>query len=1099
MLKTKFKMKKLHLILSLLLFANLVFSQESISGNITDDEGVPLPGATVLILGTTNGTTSDFDGNFTIQANIGDVLSFSYVGYETFNQEIQNQDQLSISLIAANELEEVVLTALGIEKKKDDDLSGTSVVEVDQLQRSGETGVLQGLSGKASGVQITRNSGDPGSGAYIQIRGQNTINGDNSPLIVLDGAPISNANIGGNTAGVVQQSRLNDINPEDIESVSVIKGAAAAALYGTGAANGVLVINTKRGSKESKGWSFNLKTSLSVDRVNREWEKQDTWGQGADGIWYDEPGIGYYVENYPFSFGDEIALRPGGNDNYDLSSTYFETPDGRQIGTILDKNSRSTYNQENRDAVFGNGYTWETNASFSFKSDKSSTYISISNLDQDGILKGASDYVRNTLKLNNDTNLTDKLKVKLSSTYSNSESNRVQTGSNLNGLYLGYLRTSPDFDIRDYKGTNYRISDGVISVTPNSHRSYRRNTGSYRAFDNQTGAFSYAAPTYNNPLWTINEQKNLNTVDRFVFSPELNYDVADNLKIIARYSIDYFQDNRVDYWPSGSAGDGRNGLWGEDRISNKINNFKVFALGNANITNDIVIDYTIGYQATQENYRRLSAGETNFTNPDQVFLNTGNTTSQNSNPNSYNALTRQNGGFAVLDFSVYDNILVQISGRAETLSTLPGAGIIFYPSASVGYKLTDLIEIDAIDFAKLRVSYGEVGIGANPYATSTVYGPGGIGSSWGDGLGGYLYGNPFTQSATRGNPDLKEERKTEFEYGLDLRLLDNAITLNATYYQNETADGIIALPIPASSGFTSSLQNAARISNKGWEIDITGRVLRTEDFGISVNANYTANRNLVEDLQGSAYTVLSGFTATSSGIAEGYPFAVLRSGVYERDNSGNYVLNSNGFPNAASEKQVGVGDPNPDFRAGFGLNIFYKNLSFTSVIETSQGNDVWNGTYGVLHYFGIHENTDVKTVNNTGGPILNSWGTSIPAGATFRGYIDDFGGGPVAVDSEWWTTNGGGFGDVGEPFIMDGSWIKLREISLTYDFTEDFVQDLGLTNLSLSVSGRNLFLWSAIDGFDPENNLTGASRGRGLEYFSNPGTSSILTSLRLQF
>ena len=1086
--------------MSLFLTAQLAFSQGSISGNITDDEGVPLPGATIVIVGTNNGTTTDFDGNFTIQANVGDVLSFSYVGYESLNQEILNQDQLSISLIAANELEEVVLTALGIEKKKDDDLSGTSVVEVDQLQRSGETGVLQGLSGKASGVQITRNSGDPGSGAYIQIRGQNTINGDNSPLIVLDGAPISNANLGGNTAGVVQQSRLNDINPEDIESVSVIKGAAAAALYGTGAANGVLVINTKRGSKESKGWSFNVKTSLSVDRVNREWAKQDTWGQGYDGIWYDEPGIGYFVENTGFSYGDEIALRSGGSDVYDLSSGYFETPDGRQIGPIDEKNSTTTYNQENRDAVFGDGYTWETNASFAYNSENSSTYISISNLDQDGILKGASDYVRNTLKLNNDTNLTDKLKVKLSSTYSTSESNRIQTGSNLNGLYLGYLRTSPDFDIRDYKGTNYRISNGVTTVTPNSHRSYRRATGSYRSFDNETGAFSYAAPTYNNPLWTLNEQKNLNTVDRFVFSPELNFDIDDKLKIVARYSIDYFQDNRVDYWPSGSAGDGRNGLWGEDRISNKINNFKLFALGNADITSDIAVDYTIGYQATEEDYRRLSAGETNFTNPDQVFLNTGNTTSQNSNPDSYNALTRQNGGFAVLDFSIYDNILLQVSGRAETLSTLPGAGVIFYPSASVGYKITDLLSIDAIDFAKVRVSYGEVGIGANPYATSTVYGPGGIFSSWGDGLGGYLYGNPFTQSATRGNPDLKEERKTEFEYGIDLRLLDNAITINATYYENETADGIIALPIPASSGFTSTLQNAALITNKGWEIDLTGRILRTQDFGISVNANYTQNRNLVKDLQGSAYSALNGFSgSTSSGIAEGYPFAVIRSGVYERDSGGNYVLNGNGFPNAADEKQVGIGDPNSDFRAGFGLNMYYKNLSLTSVIETSQGNDVWNGTYGVLHYFGIHENTAVKTVNDTGGPIVNSFGTVIPAGATFRGYIEDFGGGPVAVDSEWWTTNGGGFGDVGEPFIMDGSWIKMREISLSYDFTESFVQDLGLTNLSLSVSGRNLFLWSAVDGFDPENNLTGASRGRGLEYFSNPGTSSFLTTLRLQF
>lgn len=1092
-------MKHFLTLMSLLLCVQITFAQGTISGNITDDEGVPLPGATVLVVGTNVGTTSDFDGNFSIQANQGDVLSFSFVGYQTLNQEVTNQDQISISLVASNELDEVVLTALGIEKKKDDDLSGTSVVEVDQLQRSGETGVLQGLSGKASGVQITRNSGDPGSGAYIQIRGQNTINGDNSPLIVLDGAPISNANIGGNTAGVVQQSRLNDINPEDIESVSVIKGAAAAALYGTGAANGVLVINTKRGSKESKGWSFNVKTSLSVDRVNREWDKQDTWGQGYDGIWYGEPGIGYFVENTGFSFGDEIALRSGGNDTYDLTGGYFETPDGRQIGPIVDKNSKTTYNQENRDAIFGDGYTWETNASFSFRGDRSSTFISISNLDQDGILKGASDYVRNTLKLNNDTDLTDKLKVKLSSTYSTSESNRVQTGSNLNGLYLGYLRTSPDFDIRDYKGTNYRISNGVTSVTPNSHRSYRRATGSYRTFNNETGSFSYAAPTYNNPLWTINEQKNINTVDRIVFSPELNYDIADNIKIIARYSIDFFQDNRTDYWPAGSAGDGSNGLWGEDRITNKINNFNLFALGNTSITDQISLDYTVGYQATEESYRRLSAGETNFTNPDQEYLNTGNTTSENSNPDSYNALTRQNGGYAVLDFTIYDNILLQVSGRAETLSTLPGAGVIFYPSGSLGYKLTDLINSDAVDFAKVRVSYGEVGIGANPYATSTVYGPGGIFSSWGDGLGGYLYGNPFTQSDSRGNPNLKEERKSETEFGFDLRLFDNAITLNATYYQNETKDGIIALPIPGSSGFTTTLQNAAVITNKGLEFDVTARILRTNDFGISVNANYTQNRNLVVDLKGSAYSILNGFTSTSSGIAEGFPFAVLRSGVYETDASGNYVLNANGFPNAAAEKEIGVGDPNADFRAGFGINIYYKNLSLTSVIETSQGNDVWNGTYGVLNYFGIHQDTAIKTVNDTGATIVNSAGTEIPAGATFRGYIEDFGGGPVAVDSEWWTTNGGGFGDVGEPFIMDGSWIKMREVSLSYNFTEAFVKDLGLTNLSLSVSGRNLFLWSAIDGFDPENNLTGASRGRGLEYFSNPGTSSFLTTLRLQF
>ena len=1097
--------KTIKLLLFSLLCLQVAFAQKTITGTVNDEDGMPLPGATVLIQGTTTGVSTDFDGNFSIQANEGDTLEFSFVGYENFIQTVGAESTLTISLGAANELDEVVLTALGLEKKKDDDLTGTSVVEVDQLQRSGESGVLQGLSGKAAGVQITRNSGDPGSGAYIQIRGQNTINGSNSPLIILDGAPISNDNIGGGTAGVVQQSRLNDLNPEDVESVSVIKGAAAAALYGTGAANGVLVINTKRGNKAAKGWSFDVKQSVSVDYVNREWVKQDVWGQGYDGIWYgsDEVGTGRFVENTGYSYGDEIALRPGGADVYDFSSGYFETESGQRIGAISDKRSRQTFNQENRDAVFGNGYTYETNASFSYNGEDSSTFISISNLDQSGIIQGASDYKRRTLKLNNDTQLTDKLKVRLSSSYSNSTSNRVQTGSNLNGLYLGYLRNSPDYDIRDYKGTNYRTVDGVTTVTPNSHRSYRRATGSYRSFNNATGAYSYAAPTYNNPLWTTNEQKNLATVDRVLFAPELNYTVNDNLTIIGRYSIDFYQDNRVDYWPAGSAGDGSNGLWGEDRITNKIGNLNVFALGSVDITDDIGLNYTVGYQSSEVDYRRLSAEESNFTNPDQEFLNPGNTTGGNSLPSGFTSLTRQSGGYAVLDFDLYENILVQLSGRAETLSTLPGAGTIFYPSASVGYKLTDLIQSDTVDFLKVRASYGEVGIGANPYSTSTVYSTGGVFSSWGDGFGAALYGNPFAQSAGRGNPNLKEERKTETEFGFDLRMFNNSFSLSATYYQNNIKDGIISLPLPASSGFTSTVQNAAEISNKGFEFDINLDIVQGQDFGASINANFNANRNKVESLAGAAYSILNGFTGTSSGYAEGEPLAIIRGGEFEKDAAGNLVLGSTNFPQAASDLKVGIGDPNPDFRAGLGTNIYYKNFSLTSVFETSQGNDVWNGTYGVLLFWGIHPHTAVKTVNNTGGPINNFAGTEIPAGATFRGYLDDFGGGPVAIDSEWWTTNGGGFGDVDDQFVMDGSWLKLREITLNYDFDKSIAQKLGMTDLSLSVSARNILLWTAIDsdvlGFDPENNLTGASRGRGLEYFSNPGSSSFLTTLRLKF
>ena len=1094
-------MKKLYVLVALLGCFGLQLSwaqQKSISGTVFDETGGPLPGATIIVEGSSRGgVATDFDGNFSIEASAGESLLVTYVGYADQRITIGTADNYSITLTADNELEEVVLTALGLEKKKDDDLSSTSVVQVDQLQKSGESGVLQGLSGKTSGVNITRNSGDPGSGAYIQIRGQNTINGDNSPLIVLDGAIISNSNIGGNTAGVVQQSRLNDINPDDIESISVIKGASAAAIYGTGAANGVLVIKTKSGAKGGKGWSVNVKSQISIDEVNIEWEKQSVWGQGFDGIWFGDPGVGRFVENTGFSYGDKISLRAGGNDIYDFSGGWFETESGRRIGSITTKNDRTVYNQVNRDAVFGTGYTYENSVSFSHNTDKSSTYVSFANFDQSGVIQGNSDYRRTNVKLNNTSQATDKLTVKLSTSYTNIESNRIQTGSNLNGLYLGYLRTSPDYDIRDYKGTNHRISGGVTTVTPNSHRSYRRSTGSFRTFNTETGAFNYAAPTYNNPLWTINELKALNDVNRFIVAPEINFNLNPYLNFTARYSIDFYQDNRVDYWPAGSAGDGNNGLWDEDRISEQINQLNLFVTGETDITDDINLNYVVGYQTFENDYRRLSAQETSFTNPDQVFLNPGNTTGENSVPYSFTSLRRKSGAYAVLSFELYEDLLIEVTGRVETVSTLPNAGIIFYPSVSAGYKLTDVFDSDEINFFKLRASYGEVGIEADPYATSTVFEPGGIRASWGDGLDGALYGNPFRQDDQRGNPNLKEGRKSEWEIGFDGRFFNDKISLSATYYENKIVDGILSLPTVPSTGFGSELQNAATITNKGIEIDLTADIYRTEDFNFALNASFTQNKNLVEDLAGSAYFILNGFTSTSSGIAEGEPFAVMRTGAYERDAAGNFVLNVNGFPNAASERKVGAGDPNPDFRAGLGTSMNYKNFSFTTLFESSQGNDVWNGTKGVLHFFGIHKNTE--TVNNTGATIVNAAGTPIPNGATFRGHIDDFGGGPVAIDSEWWTTNGGGFGDVGEIFIEDGSWVKLREITLSYAFNQDILDRLSMSNLSLSVSGRNLFTWTDIDGFDPENNLTGASRGRGLEYFSNPGTRSVLATLKFGF
>ncbi len=1084
-------MLKGFLTLFLALFVQISFAQEkTVSGTVSDASG-PLPGVSVLIKGTTTGTDTDFNGKFSIKVKSGDVLRFSYVGYKPVERKVGLSNTINVTLVEdENVLDEIVLTALGTEKKKDEDLSSTTVVKVAQLKKAGEAGVLQALSGKTSGVNITRNSGDPGAGAYIQIRGQNTILGNSSPLIVIDGAIISNSSIGGGTAGVVQQSRLNDINQEDIESISILKGASAAAVWGTGAANGVIVIKTKRGSKGGKKWKFEYKAGIYADEINREWSKQDVFGQGWRGVAH---LTGSGLSNTGFSYGDKISSRSGGPDTIDTTGAYFEADNGTRYYPITQKNSQDVFNQINRDAVFKTGVTVENNFSLSYSGENSRTFASFSNWDQDGIYRGASDYRRTSVRLNNDTDFSDKLTLKLSTTYVNIGSNRVQTGSNLNGLYLGYLRTSPDFDIRDYKGTHFD-ANGI--PTPNSHRGYRQFLGSKRTFNPTSGTFSYNSPAYNNPLWTTNEQKNINDVNRFIIAPELNYKINDNLLLVGRYSYDYYQDNRLNYEPAGSAGDGTNGQYQEDRITESNQNINVFITGNYGLTDDLKMDFNAGVQFFENAYRRLSAEETNFTNPDEPFLNVGNAISANSNPSDYIEKTRKSGAFAVLNFDYKNEFLVELTARGEYVSTLPGAGLIFYPSASAGWNFTKYLEDSAISFGKLRVSYGEVGIEADAYRTATVISTGGIGSGWGDGYNGALYGNPLTLSATRGNPDLKEERVKEFEIGFDTRFLDDKLSLSATYYSRKTEDGLLQLPLPSSTGFAQSLVNAATITNKGIEADLSARIINKEDLQWSMNLNVTSNRPLVTDMAGSAYFGLNGFTSNSSGVAEGQPFAVLRGTAYARDNNGDYVLNANGFPTAAPTESF-LGNPNPDWRGGLGTSLSYKNFTLSALLETSQGNDVWNGTRGVLYFFGIHPDTAVETVASQ--DLRTAGGSIIPQGTTFRGIERDFGGGPVAVNQDWWTGNGGGFGDVGEPFYEDASWTRLREVSLSYSFPSEITQKLKVSNIDLTLTGRNLFLWTKIDGFDPDNNLTGASKGRGLEYFSNPGTRTYLATLRVAF
>jgi TonB-linked SusC/RagA family outer membrane protein len=465
-----FNKKMQNFCFSCLVFFSFSALAQNITGNVSDENGIPLPGANVIIQGTNIGVSTDFDGNYQIQAEQGQVLQFSYIGYMTQNVTVGDQDQINITLQTDNNLDEVVVTSLGFTEVRDQQGSTSSIVNTQSVLRSGEPTIANSLSGKASGVRISRSNGDPGAGSTIRIRGANTIDGSSQPLIIVDGVPLDNTTsyaggnnlTGGTTGGVSQGSRLNDINPSDIESLQVLKGASAAALWGSRAANGVIVITTKKGQRGEAKITF--KSSYSLDEISERIPMQSVWGQGINGR---------FRSGQAEAWGDYIPDRAGGSDTFNTSGQYFEAADGTIYYPITQKNSKETFVEENFNSLFQTGVVWQNDLTISGGGDSSTYFFSLGYLTQDGIIREAT-YDRTNLRLNYDAKLNDYMDFSSKVAYTYTDSNRIQQNSNTAGVMLGFLRTPPDFDQRDYIGTYYSNSGEAFI---NRHRSYRKPFG----------------------------------------------------------------------------------------------------------------------------------------------------------------------------------------------------------------------------------------------------------------------------------------------------------------------------------------------------------------------------------------------------------------------------------------------------------------------------------------------------------------------------------------------------------------------------------------------------------------------------------------------
>lgn len=1087
-------------IITLIFFCQSVSAQNrQISGVVTSsDSPQGVLGASVNVKGTNMGTLTDKTGKYTLSVpQSASVLIFSFVGMKTIEEKIEGKTVINVLFTDDFvQLETTIITALGIKGERDKFASSASTVKGNSLAQSGETGILNGLSGKVSGVLVTRSGGDPGAGSYIQIRGQNTINGNAQPLFIIDGMPVSNSsdNIGASRSnGIIQQSRINDINPEDIERVEVLKGASAAALWGSRAANGVIIITTKKGKRTDGKLNVSLKSTVSFDQVNKTHPLQNRYGQGGNGL---------YSQSNRASFGDLIADRTGGTDQFITNPTapgyqgFVTLADGTNryaipAGTIANphggKNSKDVFDHT-KDA-FRMGFFSDNTLNVSGGNEKSTFLISYGDLNQQGVIKGFSDYKRSTLRLNAMSQFTNWFTASANVSYAKINSNRVQEGDNADGMLLSSLRTPADFNNELYNGT---YTDPAGQVFPDAHVSYRNPLGR----DLNT--------IYSNPNWNVINNLNNSDVDRLIGNVQFDVAPVSWLTTTIRFGIDNFNDYRLERFARTSANFPR-GFLSKNWVSEKQFNTDVFAVAQKTFSNNFSGSLLAGFNYNSRRRASLSNSITNFIIPNAPDILT-NAVNTNLTANNFNSLNRTYGFYTQADVEAYNMLFFTFTGRNESASTF-GANTknsFFFPSAAVAWQFSQLDFFEnqsLLSFGKLRLTWGQVGIQPQPYQNFNSFEAASYKDGFSSGLSGIspTYSGGYVQNTTSGNEFLRPEIKTETEVGIDLRFFKNQLNFSATAYQNFTKDVILSINQPASTGYTTFNSNAAELENKGIELEMDVDVLKKRHFRWNISANFSTNKNNVKSLAGvSSYTLPESFLANGSLIA-GQPFGVFLSTDFLKNDVGTYLLDKNGFPQAGTGVEV-IGDPNPDWRGGLGSTLSYKALSLYVLFDKVQGNDIFNGTRGSLYAFGTHADVGNTIIAPAGG-IKDVNGSTIAAGTPFQGQIKDFGAGPVALNQAWYQGRGSASNTASyKQFVEDGSASRLREVTLSYSLKNvKLFKNTQLSNIDFSLTGRNLILWTNYTGTDPESNVTGAGLARGQDWFANPSTKSILFSVLIKY
>ncbi len=1070
---------------------------KTITGTIKDTSGEPLIGVTVAIQGTTQGVISDFDGNFTIVVPSEEsVLQFSFVGYLT--ETIPVAGKTTISLVMTEdvmEMGEVVVTAMGI--KRQSRALGYSMSKIDskQLTESGATSFTSALYGKAAGVKITTAPGGVTSASNVQIRGINSLNYNQQPLYVVDGVIIRNdaqyGASGANNNNYWDDQRIRgngalDINPNDIESLNVLKGASATALYGSDAASGVIVITTKKGSQKKKGLGVDFGYNYSVDKVAYTPKFQNSYGPGYYRE-YTSTSSAFNADGWYIDSSAEGGLRP----YWAAYAGFGPKFDGRDVSWWDGSTGKYSANPSNYDDIYRTGTTSNANLAISNANENVNYRFTYSRLDYKGTQEG-SEQGKNTLGLNSTFKLSDKVSVDVNANFINTKTtNRPYQLGQVLGSFSGFFSRAEDMSLMKQK---FQTSNG-----------YKYDAYGGTSYSPDEFVYSIRATNLLDFFWQQMRNKYVEKENRLISSGTLNWDIVDGLHFRGRIGNDFtgLNSENKQYNQVPTSANSSSSSTGSYSVTTGIYNVLYTDLllsYNKKVNADLDLSATAGFQSREESYKDESSATTSGLVTENWF----------SLNNSYGTLstsyTRKEllkyAYVGILSLNYKNYFFLEGTARQEYASTLPEKNnSYFYPSVNGSLVFSDVFNLPQFwNYGKFRASYGVVGNAPPAYESNVVYTQTSLQT-----VNGSV--PQLTLDSSWGNNNLKAEMKHEFEIGFETQFINNRLGIDVSYYENTVKDQILDLATTVSTGASSQLVNVGEIGSNGLELSLNITPIVNNDWKWDARFNWSTNTSKVKNLNTTSKELVF-YTAEQSAIklvaAEGEKLGNIYVYGKAKDEDGNYLISDDGLYVVDNSKYVKAGNIMPDFVGGFSNTVKYKNISLDFNIDYRIGGKMISPSMKYMTGAGLLANSMKYRDSDHGGLTYEFNGATYDDGVLLEGKNENTGlDNTQVISAGYYYMNNYDWGAVpgnSDGAILDNSYIKMREVTLAYRLPAAISDKVGLSNVRFSLYGRNLFyLYRTLENLDPEAPLGNKWWATGVDVGSTAASRSFGFSVNASF